>query len=858
MTKILLTLALLIGLLGCKEEKDPLRLDHAVKPLMQKITLSLDPDQDWYRGTVEIRISVPAGTESFRFHARDLGIENVELHSGNWKSELSFSEGEKGTITATAPEPINPGYCSLQIGFTNVFSRQGTGIYKVEYEGRNYLFSQMEPEYARDSFPCWDAPEFKIPWELELRTPTNVAAYANTPVCSTFIAKGRKVTSFKESKPMPSYLVAFAVGDFEEVPIDDFPVEGKIIVPKGKTGLTAEAARISPPLLKALEAYFGIPYPYEKLDQIAVPEFNFGAMENVGLITYRDTALLRDPKAITLGQKQWLASIVAHEMAHMWFGNLVTPKWWDDLWLNESFASWIALKMVNETFPEYEMHNNDIRSRQRALDADSLSTTRPIRRPIAASDAMAHLFDSLAYNKGMAVLDMVESWMGEEPFRKGMAEYMNDHAWGNADAFDLAQSLGTVAGSDVLAIMKSFVTQPGIPFLEFEPLGTREIRISQQRYAHLGTTADETPEWIVPLALKFVDGTTQKVLLTQRSQSVLLDRAVQGFYPNADEKGYYRWTLPPEHMTQLSADVRQLDIRNRLGFISNLAALFSAGAIDAPAYLEILASFSTDESPEVRQTIVDNLTGFAGGLIPPDLEEAYGTFLSSVLKPMLAQIGSAKAEGEDPLIEQLRPGLIAGLGWHGDDAGILQLAKEMAMGYMADPYAVDPSLAKPFLRLAALAGDEALFNAYVEKFETVTEPTQKATYLKGLTGFRDPELMERALDYALSNAVPPHLFGTIPYGLTNTDANRWLVFEWLKENYPAIQAKVPEQSLSYLPWLACGQSPELLDDARSFLLVEGRKTQGMEIEFGKVEAVVKLNAALREKELEGIRGFLCK
>lgn len=856
MTRYLFLLALLPCLFGCNEEKDPLRLDHSVEPLSQLMALSLDPDKDSYYGSVETKIRIHESMRSFRFHGRDLGILKISIKSKTSVEQLTFIEGEKGTITATAQHPLDPGFYSLKIAFTNKFGRQGTGIYKVEYEGNNYLFTQMEPEYARDSFPCWDAPEFKIPWELQLIIPSNHVAYANAPVKTERMAAPFKEVVFEQTNPMPSYLVALAVGDFEEVDVPGFSVKGTIIVPQGKTGLAAEAARISPPLLSALETYFEIPYPYKKLDQIAVPEFNFGAMENAGLITYRDTALLRDPKAITLGQRQGLASIVAHEMSHMWFGNLVTPKWWDDLWLNESFASWIALKMVNQTFPEYKMHNNDIRSRRHAMSSDSLSTTRPIRRPIAASDAMAHLFDALAYNKGMAILDMVEDWMGEETFRRGMVKYMNDHAWGNANAFDLAQSLGSTVDSDVLAIIKSFVTQPGIPMLEIQPLDNDTIRITQQRYAQFGVEPAKNPTWLVPITLGFGDGSTQKVLLEKHKQTVRLDHPAKGFYPNAIEKGYYRWTLPPEQMERLARDVRDMNVRNRLGFIDNLAALFSAGKIGAPAYLETLASFSIDPSAEVQQNTAGNLSGFSGGMIPPDLKEAYGTFLLTVLKPMLEKIGTEKTEGEAALVEKLRPALINALGWHGRDPEILELATLKAKAYMADPYSIDPSLAQPFLRLAALAGDETLFNTFTEKYETVTEPTQKANYLKALSGFRNEKLMNRALDYVLSDAVPPHLFGSIPYSQTDTDANRQLVFDWLRENYPAIQEKIPEQSISYLPWLVCGQSPELLDEARAFLLDDSRMTQGMEIEFAKAKAVLDLNAALRQKELENIKRFL--
>lgn len=860
MFRLFMALVCILGLAGCKEgHADSLRLDHSVEPLSQLVALSLDPDQDSYYGSLSTELQVHFATKTFRLHARDLGIISMKIKGNGIDEDVMFSEGEKGTLTITTARELEPAIYSLHTTFTNAYSHQGTGIYKVEYEGQNYLFTQMEPEYAREAFPCWDAPEFKIPWELQLIVPSNSMAFANTPLKSKRRIGGLKEMTYEPTPPMPSYLIAFAVGALEEVEIPDFPVRGKLIVPAGKTGLVAEATRISPPLLQALEDYFDIPYPYAKLDQIAVPEFNFGAMENVGLITYRDTALLRDPKALTLSQKQRLASIIAHEMAHMWFGNLVTPVWWDDLWLNESFASWMALKIVNQVYPEYEMANNDIRSRQRAMGTDALSTSRPIRRPIAAADAMHHLFDALAYNKGMAVLDMVEDWMGENAFRSGMTLYMNDHAWGNADAFDLAESLSTVVDSDVLAIMKSFIDQAGIPLLTIETLGPDRIRITQKRYTQYGVKENTPSRWMVPVVLKYSDGQDvhlQKALLNKKSQTFKLDHAMKWLYPNSNEKGYYRWTLSPEAMAELAAQIPSLGIRNRLGFIHNLASLFSAGAIEADDYLTLMASFSTDPSPEVRQAVVGNLSGFANGMILPDLEKTYGAFLFSVFKPMLDEIGTAKVADEPALIEKLRPGLINALGWRCKDPEILELAAAKANDYMADPYSVDPSLAQHFLRLAARNGNADLFEAYVAEYESATVPIEKATYLKALSGFRDPALMRQALDYAISDAVPPHQFGAIPYSLTDTDQNRRLVFNWLKANDPTIQEKIPEQSRSYLPWLFCGQSPELLADAETFLLTDGRASQGMEIEFKKADAVVSLNDRLRKKELENITLFL--
>ncbi len=332
---------------------DLVRLGSDVVPTAEAVSLTADPRSDDYSGSVVVDLQVKKATPTFRFHAEDMTLASLKLTKGNKAVDVTHAKGEDGTVLVTAAKPLQPGKYTLSIDFTNKYNRQAVGLYKMTVkDGTPYLFTQFEAIDARRAFPCWDEPGFKIPYELTLNIPEQYDAVSNTTVASESKSGGRKVIRFARTKPLPSYLIAVAVGEFESTPIEGMSVPGRVIAPKGQGRLTKLAAEITPPLLAALEKYFGSKHPFEKVDLIAVPEYWAGAMENPGAITYRDTVLLLDPAVATPAQRQNLIRVTAHELAHMWFGDLVTMEWWDDLWLNESFADWMGDKITDQVHPE--------------------------------------------------------------------------------------------------------------------------------------------------------------------------------------------------------------------------------------------------------------------------------------------------------------------------------------------------------------------------------------------------------------------------------------------------------------------------------------------------------------------------
>lgn len=363
-----------------------MRLGREVVPVAETIELCLDPRDSTYTGTVVVELRVQESTQHFRFHAEDLTLKKVELRKDRDPVPLRWDIGKAGLVEVSADSllALGEGY-ELRIDFANDYDTRALGLYKVETGGQAYLFTQFEAWYARQAFPCWDEPAFKIPYQLILRVPAGMAAVANTPVQEEHLDFGWRELIFDKTPPLPSYLLALAVGSLEEVPIPGLAVPGQVVTTAGNARLAAEAVRLTPPVLQALEAYFGSPYPHEKLALIGVPEFLAGAMENPGAVTFRDEILLLDPQATSPAQRRRLGIILTHELAHMWFGNLVTMAWWDDLWLNESFADWLAYKLADGLFPEYGIGITELQDVQWAMREDAQLAVRAIRQPVSSS-----------------------------------------------------------------------------------------------------------------------------------------------------------------------------------------------------------------------------------------------------------------------------------------------------------------------------------------------------------------------------------------------------------------------------------------------------------------------------------------
>ena len=760
-----------------------------------------------------------------------------------------------------AEQEIPKGRHILHIDFKNNFDTQANGLYRLQVQGAWYAFTQFEAIEAREAFPCWDEPAFKIAYRMTLTVPVEDAAISNTLEESVAVHEGKRTTVFKTTRPLPSYLLAVATGPFEFVTIPGTSVPARVVTTKGQSALAGEAVAMTPPILAAIERYFASKHPYDKLDLIAVPEYWYGAMENPGAITFVDRLLLHDPATVDDDAREGLAVTTAHELAHMWFGDLVTMAWWDDLWLNESFASWMEDKITAEVFPEFNVPVDEVKSAQRVMSLDSMLSTRAMRQPVVSMDSLLQSADALAYAKGSAVLHMVEAWIGPAAFRSGVQAYLKAHADGNATADDLWNALSKASKKNVRAVLVSFLDQPGVPLVTVELLPGGRAKLKQARFLNAGAAAPQAQLWRIPVALRYPNGsgsTIQRVLLAGAEQIVTLEggTAPAWIHPNAEEAGYYRWSVPSAVFTGLAAEATgMLDTRERVGFLGNASALLSAGQLHGDDYVKVLESFASDPDPEVIGGVVKGLATIRETFFAEGRDAAFAPFVRVTLAPALERFGAVKRDGEPETVTALRPELLEMLGDAGRDETVLAAMERLAAAAVADAASVDPSLADVAVQLSAIRGDAALFDLYRTRFEAAKVPAERRRFLSALGNFRDPELAARALDYVFAGPLRPQEITVIPRTMGAVPSEQARTFSWMTAHYDQIAARIPADFMVFLPYFADGCSSSRIDAARVFFADPKHAPPGTSKELARVAESVADCIGLDAREGESVRRY---
>src|SRR5664279_2797220 len=532
-----------------------LRLPADAVPTRYAAELWIDPSKDTFKGKVEIRISWKGESDTLWLNAKELAIESASAVPATGPTEAIPAEASAvGTdfVRIHFQRNLPAGEYDVTLAYTGRLDLKDTeGLFRQREGDDWYVFSQFESIFARRAFPCFDEPGFKVPWQLALHVPKSLVAVSNTPVHSETDEGGRmKKVLFEETKPLPSYLIALGVGPFDIVPAgkagrNRVPI--RIIVPKGRGAEARWAVESTGPILELLESYFDAPYPYEKLDHLVIPQtVGFGAMENAGLVTYASNLLLAKPSDETIGFRRAYASVCAHETAHQWFGDYVTTAWWNDIWLNEAFATWMGSKIVDRWKPEWAWAVQRASARTGAMDQDSLVTARRIRQPIEGNDDIVSAFDGITYQKGAAVIEMFEGWVSPEGFRQGVQRYLKTHAWGNATADDFVSSIAEATKTPaVVPAFRSFLDQPGVPLVTAELVctgGAPRLLLSQKRFLPTGSTGSTKETWQVPVCARAGDPGTAKVctLLTQASGELPLPGACPSRVLANAGNGYYR------------------------------------------------------------------------------------------------------------------------------------------------------------------------------------------------------------------------------------------------------------------------------------------------------------------------------
>ncbi|MBQ4833867.1 ERAP1-like C-terminal domain-containing protein [Pseudoalteromonas sp. MMG010] len=851
--KSLITLSVALGMSSANANE--FVIEKLAKPSSQKVSLTLDPSKDTFSGVTEIALEVLKPTKYIELNGVDYATSMVQL-LGDKNCDLSTAMLKTGKVKLSCDEQIQAGKYTLKIDFSAPYNRQSVGLYKTLDQGTPYLFTQFEMSDARRAFPVFDEPSYKIPFQLTITAPTSQKVYANTPELKTTTNGDMTTHYFDKTPPIPSYLVAMAVGPFEELKIEGMPIPGRVITPQGKIHLADYAKQNMPKVLAALEDYFGIDYVYKKLDSVAVPEFPFGAMENSGLVTYREDILLVDLDTATRSKKQRNVSIIAHELAHQWYGNLVTMKWWNDLWLNEAFASWMAAKITKQLNPEFESHLDLPQNRVMPLDARL--STKPIRKPIKTeADIMDGL--GLAYSKGSAVLSMVENWIGEEVFQKGIRSYMKKFSFKNAEAADLWQALGEASNKDVASVLKSFIEQSSYPLIKVTA-HNKQLIISQSRFANAGVDAPEQL-WNVPVAIKYGAGDkvkTVNVLLSEQSQTIDLDFEPQWIYPDQGALGYYRWVLDDTQFSALIDNAAaKLTDRERLALLSATDALLDAGVISAAKLMQTLEVFASDSHPRVANTALGYLASQQNTFKDESNKALWPEFIRSAVTPAAKQYGLEAKAGEDGAISQLRAAVVARLGFDGEDKTIINKAKQQTQLYLTNPQKVDPYLASTYLKLAALHGDKALLTQFTNEFVTTKDPQVRTNMLSAMGYFGKPALQKEVLAYSLTDAVTASDMRTILAGQSYTEERQALFIDWIYANYDKVTASLPPFFIPNLPYFTTANcNAKSLATTQQFFNKKVEEVPGYARTLSKLQESTQDCIALKKREIKSVNSFL--
>jgi len=841
---------------------DTERLKRDVIPTFQSINLKIDARETEYGGNVNMALTVKNQTSSFIFHAEEMTIVDLVLTGKDGEIKSSYASGENGRTTLTTEKALAPGEYQLGISFTASFNTQAVGLYRTEAGGEHYLFTQFEESDARKAFPCFDEPVFKFPYQMTLTIPEEHIAISNTPPEIESASEGWKTITFKKTEPLPSYLLAITAGPLETVEVTDMPIPTRIVCVKGKSNLTGEAAKITPPILNALVDYFERPYPYEKLDLIAVPEFWAGAMENAGAITFRETALLQDPQLISVSQRQGLITTMAHELAHMWFGDLVTMEWWDDLWLNESFASWMGDKISHQVYPNLGIGISTVETSLRAMNGDARPTALAIRPPDSkTADLLSNI--GAVYSKGQAVLLMMERWLGEATFRKGVLHYLKENEWKNTTAADLWQALSETSGKDVESALGTFIVQPGVPLVTVEMTNNNQIQVTQKRFMNFGTEAPEELLWQIPVSIKYSDGQETKeksFLMTKPEELVELENSgpIQWLYPNVNSAGYYRWQIPNNMLTTLCENSQELlGPEERIGLLRNLSALLDAGEISGGSYLQTLSLFADDSEPVVIDNLISSIGKVKEALVPDDLKNEYAAYINQMLKPALDRFGLEAKPGESEVVSLLRPSLISWLADEGQNEKVQQHLVTLAKKYLADPTSIDPSLIGLCVRTYAKTADSEVFEDFKSRFETAQVPAVRSRFLYALGSFEDSAIIKTALEFALNGKLSAQETMVIPSSVgSDSDEKEMMIFNWMMANYDTIARRIPKTSLPGMARWGGGCSLEKLATAREFFTHESRKLEETEQILNRVAAQVNDCVGLREREGASVAAYL--
>jgi len=862
------------------------RLPGWAVPQSYQIAFKVDPAQTDFSGTTTIKVKLAKASDHVWLDGAELKVSKVTVTDAAGKThDAKYVEADPkaGVVRVDFGSTLPAGEITLKFEYTAPLNAQLQGLYKVTAKGQPYAMTQMEPISARFAFPSFDEPGFKTPFDISITLPEKDVAVANTQQVSEKPAgQGWKTVTFAQTLPLPTYLVAFGVGPWDITPTAEISPDAYRSKPLPLRGIAAagEAHRMShvisetPSIIHALENYYGFGYPWDKLDVLAAPDFSAGAMENAGLVTFRDWLLLLD-KDSPARNVRGSFNVTAHELAHQWTGDTVTLAWWNDIWLNEAFATWMQQKVTEEVHPEYRADLDRVRGAQGAMGNDSLVSARKIRQPITGNGDIETAFDGITYQKGAAVIGMFENYVGDKTFQKGMRAYIQAHKFGNATADDLVNAIATAAGKgDAFKhAFKSFLDQSGVPYVQTKlehRNGQTVLQLKQDRYLPLGSHGDASRIWGVPVCVRYgtaangKDGApSSKVacdMLDKATGSMVLAGASNPTWvmPNANAAGYYRFSLDKSELDALVKEVAKLSDAEQLAYADAIGASFQHGDLDAGQVLAALKPLTQSKTSQVFTAPLGRVSWIYHHVAKTDAQRArVADWVKAAYLPKLEALGYQRKPGESEDDSLLRSTLAAALAFDYKlptvRAALLQQGeaalKKKADGRL-DLAAANPDLLGDALGMAVQTQGKSAVDALVAELPQTSDPALRNGILGGLASVEDPALAGQVRDFAISKPVKVGEMASLLRSGRDTEAQRDAMWTWFTGHYPQILKRTGSFAGGYLPMLAAGGGCSTAEAQRLQAFFKPRMNDAAGISRGLAQTSesIELCAALQAKQ----------
>ncbi len=847
---------------------DSYRLPRSVVPTRYDLRLEPDLDAARFTGEVRIAVTVHAPTAEVLLNAAELEIPEASIQRPQEPPRPATIALDAATERARLRlgHVLEPGPWELRLAFRGVLNDKLRGFYRSTYKdaqgrSRTLAATQFEATDARRAFPCWDEPDFKAVFATTLVIPPGLTAVSNTARVWEGMREGKKEIRFADTIKMSTYLVAFVVGDLEATePVMVGRTPLRVWAVPGKGRLAAFGQQAAAFSLDFFERYYDLPYPGDKLDLLAIPDFASGAMENLGAITFRETALLVDEPSATHGELERVADVVAHENAHMWFGDLVTMSWWNGLWLNEAFATFMEMLAVDAWKPDWQRWTSFGVSRAAALAVDGLQSSRPIEYPVRAPRDAEAMFDVLTYEKGASVLRMLEQHLGPEVFRDGIRQYLRRHAFGNADTGDLWKALGAASGESVPALMDGWVFHPGYPLITVsEERGRLVLRQARFTYLKARSHRKEARRWQIPLQLRITakgEPVRYRLLLAGLTQRVDLPKRFEHVLVNEGGHGFYRVRYANGLLERLLALIPGgLPAIERFNLLNDAWATTVAGLMRLTDYLDLTARFRTDPDRNVWSVLIDSLQTLHRLIVPND-RPGLEALVHDRLGAAVGALGWTPRPGERELTRQLRGELLRAFGTIGDDQPTQARAAELYVE-KARGVAVDPDVFSAVIVILAHAGDRARYTDFLERFRSAPTPQEERRYLYALTGFRDPDLVRETLSRTINGEIRTQDGPFVVASLLTSVHGRGQAWAFVQANWEALERLFPKQGVRRMLQGIVGlATPALERDVRRFVAARKIQLGGKTLE--QYLEQLRIAVAFRTREGGALSAYLAR